>query len=167
MTPIPPGSSPGDPARTSAIIEWCELMGNQPYVIHSQNHIWLVAIGIAESNLDNLAIGNNAANGTPSKIIGNDRYGLPIDVQYSLGLGWLQHDSGWLEREGVVNGVEWTVERIREDPLESLRLLIDRPGFVLYDNYGTQIIDLSAWNAYSKAKKYVREVAGIYHQVTA
>lgn len=161
---IPSGAPVGSPARVEAITEYCRFMRDTQDIIHEdENHIWMVAIGIAETGLNNLAIGENWKNGTKHKVIGDDRFGRPIDVYFSMGLGWIQHDSGWLEREFVVNGVEWTLEAIREDPTESLRLIAARPGFVLYDANGTQILDLSAWNAYNKAKQYIREVADIYH----
>lgn len=161
---IPPGAPIGSPARVESITEYCRFMRDVQTVIREdENQIWMVAIGMAETGLNNLAIGENWKNGTKHKIIGDDRYGFPIDAYYSLGLGWIQHDSGWLEREYVVNGVEWTLESIREDPEESLRLIAARPGFVIYDADYTQILDLSAWNAFGKAKQYVREVADIYH----
>jgi hypothetical protein len=44
-----------------------------------------------------------------------------------------------------------------------LDLLRRRPGFLLYDDHGTQILDISYWRAWAKAKRYVKSVGDIYH----
>lgn len=165
---IPSGAAPGDPARVAAIEAYCDLMANQQDYIHGrQSHVDLVAIGIAESNLNNLIIGENWRNGTPeSRVIGP--FGpeqVYINLHYSLGLAWLQHDTGWLLADEIVNGVEWSVEALREDPLYTLDLLVRRPGFVVHQTPEITYLDMSAWNAYKKSRRYVAEVDGIYSTV--
>ena len=118
----------------------------------------LLAIGAAETGLDNLAIGRNDQNGTPGesyiKVQGEILYdpltGDPIDTFYSLGYGWLQHDSGWLRADQILNGVAWTVEAIRSDPKYNLDLIIRRPGFVLYQGKNKTYIDFRKWNVFPK-----------------
>ena len=141
--------------------EAARVAAGRPAITGRNNHVWMVAIGIAESNLDNLIDGRNDLNGTPEDriIFAN---GTPINLHYSLGLGWIQHDSGWLRADEIVNGVAWSVEEIRGDPAYSIDLLIRRPGFVIHEGDGGTFLDLSAWNAYRTAKQYIREVDDIY-----
>lgn len=167
---IPLGAAPGDPRRVASIEAYCQLMiddeaarvaRGDPAITGRNNHVWMVAVGIAESNLDNLVIGRNDVNGTPEDriILAN---GTPINLHYSLGLGWIQHDSGWLLADEIINGVDWSVEEIRGHPGYSIDLLLRRPGFVIHQGDGGTFLDLSAWNAYSRARMFIREVDAIY-----
>lgn len=95
----------------------------------------LLAIGAAESALDNHAVGVNSKNGTP-----------PSSPAYnSVGLGWLQHDSYWLAADADANGLEWSIEEILGGPAFSLWLLFARPGFVLFQGVDQTYVDFSKW----------------------
>lgn len=116
----------------------------------------LVAIGAAESGLDNLIIGRNDLNGTPPT----------SEFHYSLGLGWLQHDSGWLMKDTIVNGVKWTIEQIRSDPKFSLELLFTRPGYILYQGLNMTYINYSYWNVYpKKSDQFMDDADAAYDRV--
>lgn len=165
---IPSGAAPGDPRRVEAIEAYCALMiYDQDYVRGRQAHVDMVAIGIAETNLNNLAIGENWRNGTPEdRVIGPyGPDGVYIHLHYSLGYGWIQHDTGWLRADEIVNGVEWSTEELRRSPLYSLDLLSRRPGFITHQGPGGTFLDMSAWNAYKKSRRYVAEVDEIYGTV--
>lgn len=170
---IPDGAAPGTPERVAAIEAYCALTihdvtsrtaAGLPAIRGRVAHVQLVALGIAESNLDNLAIGENWRNGT-----GEDRVirlgETTIPLHYSLGLGWLQHDSGWLLADQIVNGVEWSLEAIREDPSYSIDLLLRRPGLVVHQGPDDTYLNLTAWAAYRKSQKYIAEVDAIYGTV--
>lgn len=125
------------PAKFDEYIGYCR---NHPNIRGRSTIVTLVAIGAAESGLDNMAVGRNDLNGTPPT----------SEFHHSLGLGWLQHDSGWLYRDTIVNNVQWTIEEIRRDPVFSLDLLITRPGFVLFQGTNVTYIDFKKWAVYPK-----------------
>ena len=170
---IPLGAGPADPQRVASIAAYCRLMIDDEArrtaegveaIRGRQAHVDLVALGIAEANLNNLALGDNAKNGTPLGTIIRPG-GVPIDLHFSVGLGWLQHDSGWLLADEIVNGVDWDMQWIREDPAYSIDLLLRRPGFVVHQGPGGTFLDMSAWAAYKKSRRFVAEVDGIYSTV--
>lgn len=100
----------------------------------------MVAIGMAESGLDNMAVGRNDLNGTPEE----------SPAYNSLGLGWLQHDSYWLQRDTEVNGVQWSIEEIRSDPVYSVRLLFRRPSMILFDGVEDTYVNFRLWATFPK-----------------
>lgn len=137
--------------------EFVELVAAYPTIRGRETIVQLVAIGAAESGLDNLAVGNNAVNGTPS--------GSP--AFYSLGLGWLQHDSYWLEQDRLVNGIDWSIEAIRADPVVSLDLIVARPGFVLHQGTDRTYIRFGLWNVWPrKSDEFVPAAEAAYRRVT-
>ncbi len=132
----------------------------------------LVAIGAAESGLDNLAVGDNAKNNTPRgtfipNLVDPHTNG-PIDVHFSLGLGWLQHDSGWMRADALVNGVGFTIEAIRQDPAYSIDLLVRRPGFVLLQGLERTYINFKAWATWpEKSDPFLPMAEDAYDRVAA
>lgn len=118
----------------------------------------LVAIGCAESRLDNKIAGNNHKNGTKpqtyirvgGELLINPVTGGPIDLYDSKGLGWLQHDSGWMLADEIVNGLEWNIEAICADPAFSIDLLFQRPGFIRYQGEHRTYINFDLWATYPK-----------------
>ena len=112
----------------------------------------LVAIGAAESGLDNMVIGRNDLNGTS----------VDSDFWASLGLGWLQHDSGWLKRDTEINAVKWSIEEIRNDPQFSIDLLFTRPGFI-WQGADHTYITWERWAVYPrKSDQFLTPVKAAY-----
>lgn len=115
----------------------------------------LVAIGAAESGLDNLAVGNNARNGSSDS-----------PAFYDLGLGWLQHDTYWLEQDRIVNGVEYDWRRIRSDPAYSLDLLVARPGMIVYQGQDCTYVRWQSWMVYpKKSDPFMRQAVAAYDRL--
>lgn len=118
----------------------------------------LVAIGAAESGLDNFAVGDNVKNGTT----------VDNPALYGLGLGWLQHDSYWLKQDEIVNGLEWSIEGIRQDPAESIDLLYRRPGMILYEGPNTTYVRFGLWATFpQKSDEFMDEAEAAYDRVIA
>ena len=142
------------PAKFDQYIKLCldhELIRGKDTIIQ------LVAIGAAESGLDNMAVGRNDLNGTP----------VTSDFYESLGLGWLQHDSGWLMRESIVNGLKWSIEVIRSDPDFSLDLIGAR-GFIKFQGVDTTYIDFGKWATWpKKSDAFVAAATESYNRVTS
>lgn len=133
-------------------------------------HVDMIAIGAAESGLDNMAPGRNDLNGTAEDrvvaVVDNAGKTHVVHLHYSLGLGWLQHDSGWLEADRIKNGVDWSIERIRQNPMSGLWLVENRPGLILYQGIDRTYVDLSRWNVWPrKSDQFVREAANAYDTV--
>lgn len=137
--------------------EYTRLCINHPLINGRNTIITLVAIGAAESGLNNMAIGENAKNGTAPT----------SDFYHSLGLGWLQHDSGWLARDAEVNGLKWTLEEIRREPSYSLDLLVRRPGFIKFQGVNNTYIDFSKWATWPrKSDQFMDEAEDAYKRVS-
>jgi len=118
----------------------------------------LIAIGAAESGLDNMAVGRNDLNGTPPS----------SEFYASLGLGWLQHDSGWLARDTAINNVVWSIELIRSSPMFSLDLVIQRPGFVLFQAPTKTYIDFTKWSVWPrKSYEFLGQAEAAYNRAVA
>ena len=100
----------------------------------------LLAIGAAESGLDNLAIGNNAKNGTPET----------SPAYFYCGWGWLQHDEYWLLQDWIVNKVVYDLIALRRDPAYSVDLLSRRPGLILFQGGAQTYINFTRWATYPK-----------------
>jgi len=131
---------------------------DHPKIRGRETIIELVAIGAAESGLDNLAIGRNDLNGTP----------MSSKAYYSLGLGWLQHDSYWLQQDWLVNGVDWSIEEIRSNPVYSLDLLDRRPGMILYQGVDRTYINTDLWATWPrKSDPFMADAAAAYKRVTS
>jgi hypothetical protein len=111
-----------------------------------QPNCWpmLLAIGAAESGLDNWAMGDNEKNGTP---VGSPAY--PYH-----GWGWMQIDGYWLRRN--IEARHWPVDQdygqFRLDPQLTLVYISNIPGFVTDDNgYYTQI-NYNNWAVFKAGK---------------
>lgn len=120
----------------------------------------LVAIGAAESGLDNLAVGNNAKNGTPPASA----------AYYDLGIGWLQVDTYWLQRN--IDAGHWPADKdwrtFRADAYQSIDYLVTVPGFVLYQGQDDTYIKYENWNVWpAKSDPFKVEARRAYDEVMA
>ena len=117
----------------------------------------LIAIGAAESGLDNLAIGNNAKNGTDPT----------HPAYYYCGWGWLQFDEYWMAQNKTLNGVDYNVIELRKDPLYSLNLIMRTPGYVLFQGVDSTYIKWTLWSAYPrKTDGFMGSARDSYDRVT-
>lgn len=156
--------------------EYVRICLEHPGIEGRETIVQLVAIGAAESGLDNLAEGDNSQNGTPvgsfikvgGEVLIDPATGAGIDTFYSLGLGWLQHDSGWLRADEIVNGVAWSIEAIRGSKAFSLQLLLDRPGFVRFRGRGRTYIDFTRWAVWpAKSDEFVAQAEAAYDRAVS
>lgn len=151
--------------REAAIEAYLRLCIGHPDLRGDETICQLVAIGCAESGLDNMAVGRNDLNGTPEE----SHTSLGTMLHYSLGLGWLQHDSGWLHDDTVVNGVAWSIEDIRSDPAFSIDLLFRRPGMIRHQTPNRTYIDFDRyWAVYpEKSHPFLEDVENTYDRIAS